>query len=105
MDTIIQILVIVLLTLLEAVFVAAEIALVTMRRTRIAQLIEEGNGAARRVHRLGPESGAVPPAVELGRALEAFPARGGIAEPLALVVVTLLLALFTIVFGELVPKS
>ena len=33
MDTIIQLLVIVLLTLLEAVFVAAEIALVTVRRT------------------------------------------------------------------------
>src|SRR6187549_3749181 len=52
MDTIIQLLVIVLLTLFEAVFVAAEIALVTVRRTRIDQLVEEGDRSAIRVKRL-----------------------------------------------------
>ena len=41
MDTVVQILVIILLTLLEGVFVAAEIALVTMRRSRIDQLVDE----------------------------------------------------------------
>ena len=51
MDTIIQILVIVLLTFLEGIFVAAEIALVTIRRTRIEQLVDEGNPNARRVKR------------------------------------------------------
>ena len=38
-----QILVIVILTFFEGLFVAAEIALVTMRRTRIDQLADEGN--------------------------------------------------------------
>ena len=46
MDTVLQIVVIVLLTLFEGVFVAAEIALVTVRRTRIDQLVEEGNRSA-----------------------------------------------------------
>jgi len=38
----IDILVIVLLTLLEGFFVAAEIALVSLRRSRVEQLAEEG---------------------------------------------------------------
>jgi putative hemolysin len=126
MDTIVQILVIVFLTLLEAVFVAAEIALVTMRRTRVAQLVEEGSGSARRVQRLIAQPGrflavtqigltfigflasafaAVSLTVELETALDGVPAVKNIAGPLSLVVVTLLLSLFTIVFGELVPKS
>ena len=52
MDTALQLLVIVILTVFEGVFVAAEIALVTMRRTRIEQLVEEGNRSAKRVKRL-----------------------------------------------------
>ncbi len=48
---------------------------------------------------------AVTLTVELTHFLAGFPGLAGSAEPVALVVVTLLLALFTIVFGELVPKS
>lgn len=126
MGTLGEILVIVLLTLLEAVFVAAEIALVTMRRTRVEQLVEEGSGAARRVRRLVQQPGrflavtqigltflgflasayaAVSLVQELQAVLEGFEPLRGAAEPLALVIVTLLLSMFTIVFGELVPKS
>jgi putative hemolysin len=126
MDTIIQILVIVLLTLLEGIFVAAEIALVSMRRTRIEQLVEAGDRAARRVQRLQAQPGrflavtqigltflgflasayaAVSLTVQLKELLESLGVGTSIAEPVSLIVVTLLLALFTIVFGELVPKS
>ena len=125
-DTIIQILVIVVLTMLEAVFVSAEIALVTMRRTRIQQLMDEGNSSARRVHRLVAQPGrflavtqigltfigflasafaAVSLTVELEAVLSGFGPLHDYANPLSLVIVTLLLSLFTIVFGELVPKS
>ena len=48
---------------------------------------------------------AVSLTVELQSALDDVDALKQYAEPLALVVVTLLLSLFTIVFGELVPKS
>src|SRR5947207_8820956 len=128
MDTIIQLAVIVILTLFEGVFVAAEIALVTMRRTRIDQLVDEGNSSAVRVKRLIAQPGrflavtqigltfigflaSAYAAVNLTSSLTAVFEGSGISilvssgEALALVIVTLLLALFTIVFGELVPKS
>jgi magnesium and cobalt exporter, CNNM family len=126
MDTLGQLLVIVILTLLEGVFVAAEIALVSMRRTRIEALVEEGNRSARRVQRLVAQPGrflavtqvgltflgflasayaAVSLTENLRRFFEGFGIALSYAQPLALVIVTLLLSLFTIVFGELVPKS
>jgi putative hemolysin len=128
MDTVIQIVVIVLLTLFEGVFVAAEIALVTMRRTRIDQLVEEGNRSAGRVKALIAQPGrflavtqigltfigflaSAYAAVNLTTSLETVLAGTGIpilstsAQTIALIIVTLLLSLFTIVFGELVPKS
>ena len=126
MDTLGQILVIVLLTLLEAVFVASEIALVTIRRTRIEQLVEEGHPGARRLRAIVAQPGRFLAVIQLGltfigflasayaavsltKELEAVlrivPPLVGYETPIALVVVTLLLSLFTIVFGELVPKS
>ena len=128
MDTILQLLVILVLTLLEGVFVAAEIALVTVRRTRITQLADEGDRNARRVQGLIAQPGrflavtqigltflgflaSAYAAVNLTQSLEALFASSGLgvlvssAGALALIIVTLLLSLFTIVFGELVPKS
>ncbi len=128
MDTLVQLLVIVVLTLLEGVFVAAEIALVTMRRTRIDQLADEGNRSASRVKRLIAQPGRFLAVTQIGLTFIGFLASAyaavnlttslkaafegtGIAflvssaEVLALIIVTLLLSLFTIVFGELVPKS
>ena len=47
-----EILFLVVLTLLEGFFVAAEIALVSIRRSRVEQLVEEKRPGARRVQRL-----------------------------------------------------
>ena len=128
MDTLVQLLVIVVLTLFEGVFVAAEIALVTMRRTRIEQLADEGNRSASRVKRLIAQPGRFLAVTQIGLTFIGFLASAyaavnltsslktafeatevsflvSSAEALALIIVTLLLALFTIVFGELVPKS
>jgi putative hemolysin len=128
MDTILQLVVIVLLTLFEAVFVAAEIALVTIRRTRIDQLSEEGNRNARRVKQLISQPGRFLAVTQIGLTFLGFlasayaavnlttslekafegtglPILSTSAAPLALIIVTLVLSLFTIVFGELVPKS
>jgi putative hemolysin len=121
-----QILFLVLLTLLEGFFVAAEIALVSVRRSRVDQLVDEGNPAARRVRRLLDDPGRFLAVSQLGLTVIGFFAsayaavnlveslRGvlvtagmdaGAAEAVALIVVTVILALFTIVFAELVPKS
>ncbi|MCI0347134.1 MAG: CNNM domain-containing protein, partial [Chloroflexi bacterium] len=121
-----ELLVIVLLTLLQGFFVAAEIALVSVRRSRIEQLVEEGNRGARRVRKLLDDPGrflaviqlsltflgffaSAFTAVSLAGNLSTFLVDLGVgastAAGLALVVVTVLLSLFTIVFAELVPKT
>ena len=125
-DTIRELLIIGALIALNAVFVAAEIAFVTVRRTRLDQLAEQGNGAARRARALvaRPERflaviqlgitfigflASAYAAVSLTLALERFfdqvPAVADYSEALALVIVTAVLSIVTIIFGELVPKS
>ena len=122
----VDILVIVVLTLLEGFFVAAEIALVAIRRSRVEQLAEEGNAGARRVRRLLEDPGRFLAVSQLGLTVIGFFASAyaavnlagalgdvlvnagmdaGTSEGVALVAVTVLLALFTIIFAELVPKT
>jgi len=121
-----ELLVIVLLTLLEGVFVAGEIALVSIRRSRVEQLVEEDRPGARRVRRLLDEPGRFLAVSQLGLTVIGFFASAyaavsltenlavlltnagldeGTASGLSLVIVTVILALFTIVFAELVPKT
>jgi putative hemolysin len=121
-----ELIVIVLLTLLEGFFVAAEIALVSVRRSRIEQLVDEDRPGARRVRRLLDEPGrflavsqlgltvigffaSAYAAVSLSEQMAALLSGAGLdartARGLALVIVTVVLALFTIVFAELVPKT
>ena len=123
---IVDILVIIVLTLLEGFFVAAEIALVSLRRSRVEQLAEEGHTAARRVRRLQADPGrflavsqlgltvigffaSAYAAVNLATALAALLADAGLdpgtADGISLLIVTVILALFTIIFAELVPKT
>jgi magnesium and cobalt exporter, CNNM family len=122
----IELLVIVLLTLLEGFFVAGEIALVSIRRSRVEQLVDEGRPGARRVRRLLDEPGRFLAVSQLGLTVIGFFASAyaavsltahladglrnlgmdsGTADGLALIIVTVILALFTIVFAELVPKT
>ncbi|HEV8280873.1 MAG TPA: hemolysin family protein [Candidatus Limnocylindrales bacterium] len=121
-----ELIVIVLLTLLEGFFVAAEIALVSVRRSRIEQLVEEERPGARRVRRLLDEPGRFLAVSQLGLTVIGFFASAyaavsltdqltgllsaagvgrATAQAISLVIVTVLLALFTIVFAELVPKT
>jgi len=121
-----EILFLVFLTFLEGFFVAAEIALVSVRRSRIDQLVEEGSSGARRVRRLIDDPGRFLAVSQLGLTLIGFFASAfaaislvdglaallvgfGVAEAsadsAALIVVTIILALFTIVFAELIPKA
>ena len=121
-----EILFLVFLTFLEGFFVAAEIALVSVRRSRIDQLVEEGSSGARRVRKLIDDPGRFLAVSQLGLTLIGFFASAfaavslvdGLARLLvgfgvgevqaasaALIVVTIILALFTIVFAELIPKA
>jgi putative hemolysin len=113
------------LILLEALFVAAEIALVTVRRTRIEQLVDEGNRSARLVQRLLAHPGRFLAVIQVGitfvallasayaaerqvedlsKFLETLPFLAPYSRPLALVLITAVVSLATILFGELIPK-
>src|SRR5258707_12467923 len=126
METGLQILVIIILPCVEGVLVAAEIALVAIRRTRIDQLAAEGNRSAKRVKGLIAQPGrflavtqigltflgflaSAYAAVNLTRSLEAvfkatgWPIVSTSAAALPLIIVTLILSLFRNVFARLVP--
>jgi putative hemolysin len=125
-DVLLQLLVVLVLVAIEAVFVAAEIALVTLRHSRIDQLVDEGHRGARRVQHLVKDPGrflavaqigvtfvgflasayaAVNLAKELAGIIDGVDALRSLSGGLAVLIVTSLLAAFTIVFGELVPKT
>jgi putative hemolysin len=125
-DVILQIIVVLFLVMIEAVFVAAEIAIVTIRRSRLEQLIEEGNRGALQVKHLLEDRPRFLAIVQIGVTFVGFlasayaavnladrlsgvlvdvPVIKGAAGGAAVLIVTILLAFFTIVFGELVPKT
>jgi len=126
MGSLTEILVVVGLTLLAGIFVAAEIALISVRRSRVDQLVDEGRRGASRVRRLIDDPGrflaviqiaitfigflsSAVAAVSLTSGLTELVARvewlRGSAAAIAIVIVTVIVALFSIVVGELVPKA
>jgi magnesium and cobalt exporter, CNNM family len=117
---------ILVLIALEALFVAAEIALVTVRRTRMEQLDDEGHRGARRVLRLIARPGRFLAVIQIGITFvallaaafaadsqteglrsffESIPALAPYASALSLIIVTAIISLLTILFGELLPKT
>lgn len=120
------IILIAVLIVMSAFFAAAEMSLVSVRRTRIKQLVEEGNAKARTVLALVQHPTNFMTTVQIGLTLVGFMASAfaaiNIAEPtgnwlhslgmahgtaklVAVVGVTIILSLFTLVFGEIAPKS
>ena len=67
-----QIVFLVVLTLFEGVFVAAEIALVSIRRSRVEQLVDEERPGARRVQKLLLEPGRFLAVSQLGLTVIGF---------------------------------
>ena len=118
--------IIVVLILFNAVFSATEMALVTIRQSRLNQMVDEGNRGARRILRLKSDPGRFLAVIQIGitfigflaaafagvslsagleSALEDIPFLAPYAGGIALLVVTAILTVFTIIFGELVPKQ
>ena len=63
---VIQLGLIAVLVFLNGIFSATEIALVTIRRSRLAQLVDDGNGAALRVQRLKSNPGQFLAVIQVG---------------------------------------
>jgi putative hemolysin len=121
-----RILTVVLLVALNAFFVAAEFAIVSVRDTRIQQLIDARRTGARTVQRLQHRLDDFLPAVQFGVTLASL-ALGWIGEPAiaqlllgplaglphavlyahtaAVVIAFVIITYFHVIMGELVPKS
>ncbi len=121
-----ELLIIAILIIFNGFFVAAEFSLVRVRRTRLEQLSDEGNRGARRVQHLVSQPARFLATIQLGLTFVGFlaatfagaslvggvagtisgiPALAAQAQLIALLIITTLVSLFTIVFGELVPKA
>jgi putative hemolysin len=114
------------LTLVNALFVASEMALVSARKARLAALAEDGDRRARRAVELGEHPGRFLSAVQIGITLtalvagassgaqlsdrladwviETWPTFAWAAKQTSFVLVIMVMTFITIVFAELVPK-
>ncbi|MGH2402591.1 MAG: hemolysin family protein, partial [Candidatus Limnocylindria bacterium] len=121
--------VVVILILIGGFFAASEMALITVKRHRLGQLADDGNNAARSAQRLVEDPGRFLATIQiaitflgfLSGAVGAVAFSGGLADlivriplvqigrntanSIAFVIMTLVIALASIIIGELVPKT
>jgi len=126
-DVPLRIILLVLLTLCNAFFAAAEIALLQINETKYKKLAEEGDKKAKRIVKLLSNSANFLSTIQVGVTLSGFlssafaadsfadglaglvmkwipAANRSVIKAVTVIVITLLLSYFTLVFGELVPK-
>lgn len=120
-----EILILLLLFVLNGVFSMSEIAVVSARKERLQQLANEGNHRAASALALARDPSRFLSTIQVGitlvgifsgafgqaalasglaRALAGFPVLAGYSEALALGIVVLTIAYFSLIIGELVPK-
>jgi putative hemolysin len=121
-------LLIIIFIFLNAVFAAAEIAVVTLRRTRIKQLVDAGNKRAIVLDKLREHPNRFLATIQIGITLVAvlasaiggatlvkvikpilmnipIPFISASSEAISIIIVAAIITYFFIVFGELIPKS
>lgn len=120
-----QLLLLVALTLVNAFFASAEMAVVSVNKSKIQALAAKGDASAKRVQSLFDDSTMFLSTIQVAIAFAGFfssaSAATGISQvlsgmlsdwgvpvswsqPVAVIAVTLILSYITLVFGELVPK-
>ncbi|WP_099203003.1 hemolysin family protein [Miniphocaeibacter massiliensis] len=118
-----QILVLILLTTINAFFAASEMAMVSVDKKKLSNMAEDGNRRAKTLLKLLSEPSRFLSTIQVGITLAGFFAAGsasrGLSEDLgkflgdfgipyatniSFLSVTIILAFFNLVFGELVPK-
>ena len=118
-----QLLLITILTAINAFFAAAEMAIVSVNKSKIKQLSKEGKSRAKLLEKVIEDPSNFLSTIQIGITLAGFfssaSAATGISEhlsnlveslnipyykDLSMIIVTLILSYFTLVLGELVPK-
>lgn len=121
----IQIIFLILLIFLNGVFAASEIAFLSVNKTKLKMDIKAGNKKAQKVQKLIDNPSRFLATIQIGITLAGFLASASAAEAFVseivsvipdigvstsvlstifLIIVTIILSYFTLVFGELVPK-
>lgn len=124
----IELIVIVVLIFVNGFFACSEFAIISIRKSRVAQLVEEGDGRAKIVEELQEDPHRLLAIVQIGMTIVGSTASavGGIiavehlkpilqqssfelvrnaAEPLAVTIIVALVSYFLLILGELVPKT
>lgn len=118
-----QLVLIIILTLINAYFAASEMAIVSVNKNKIRRLSEEGNKKAKLVEKLLDQPtnflSTIQVAITLAGFFNSASAATGIsvslanllkswtvpyADTIAVVLITILISFITLIFGELVPK-
>lgn len=117
----------IVLIFLNAIFASAEMAIVSVSETKIQKLADEGNKSAKRILTLTAQPARFLSTIQVAITLAGFlgsafaadnfakplvgvimqtgiPLPEGVVNSICVVVITLILAYFNIVFGELIPK-
>lgn len=122
-----QILVLLILILLNAFFAASEIAFISLNDAKIEKQAKEGNKKAKQIEKMLKEPSKFLATIQIGITLAGFLSSAfasdafaerlapilynampfinlGIWKSIAIILITIILSFFTLVFGELVPK-
>ncbi len=121
-----QILVLVILVMLNAFFAAAEMAFISLNDAKIEKQAKEGNKKAKQIHKMLKEPSRFLATIQIGITLAGFlssafasesfaddlapvlnnliPIGLSVWKSISIVIITMILSYFTLVFGELVPK-
>jgi putative hemolysin len=123
MNITVELFAIALLILVNAFFAAAEISVVTASETKLRTLAEQGDRRARQIERITRDSTQFLATIQVGITLAGFftsataasklaspvvallkPFLGVAADSIGFIVVTIVIAFISLIFGELVPK-
>lgn len=119
-----QLVILFVLIAINAFFAMSEIAIVTFNDNKLKKMAEEGNKRAATLYKMVQQPSKFLSTIQIGVTLAGFLAAGSaaeqfagpvaksmgpvipysVAEPIALLIITLILSYFNLVLGELVPK-
>jgi putative hemolysin len=118
-----ELILIIILTFINAFFSASEMAIVSLNKTKITHFAEEGNEKAKLILKLLKEPSKFLSTIQVGITLASFLASASAAttvsksfsfilkefnvpysDRISIIIITILLAYITLVFGELFPK-
>ena len=122
-----QLIVLVILILLNAYFAASEIAFISLNDAKIEKQAKEGNKKAKQIEKMLKEPSKFLATIQIGITLAGFLSSAfasetfadmlapilnswipsisiGIWKSISIIIITIILSFFTLVFGELVPK-